>query len=212
MCQCSTWNSTALMICVTGTWFSVFLCTTGLSSQNMSASWPQSHTYNSKTDIDAQTCISSSKRKIKRELCSSLWIIRAHAEPRRQSLASWEQGSPDDASLFKSPRWAQSVSVDGIAPGDVHDLGGENSHGGKKKKGKKGQNCKMLVIFEEVKGQRIRELRFNQTSRRTVSHREQIRLQRRANANEITRRWLTAFAATLKSVCLCVCARKWGFD
>lgn len=56
--------------------------------------------------------------KKRRQLCS-LGIIRAHAEPGRQSLASWEQGSSDEASLFKSLGWVESVSVDGIAPGDM---------------------------------------------------------------------------------------------
>lgn len=75
-------------------------------------------------------------KKKKRQLCS-LWIIRARAEPRRQSLASWEQGSPDEASLFKSSGWAASVSVDGIAPGDMHKLGGRISQesGSEKKDG-----------------------------------------------------------------------------
>lgn len=87
------------------------------------------------THTHTQTHFQLQKRK-KRQLCS-LWIIRARAEPRRQSLASWEQGSPDEASLFKSSGWAASVSVDGIAPGDMHKLGGRISQesGSEKKDG-----------------------------------------------------------------------------
>lgn len=107
------------------------------------------HTFQKHT----QTCISSCKIKKKRRQLCSLGIIRAHAEPGRQSLASWEQGSPDEASLFKSPGWAESVSVDGIAPGDMQGLGGKKEDG-------EAENCRWTEwqegVFEEMKGQRIR--------------------------------------------------------
>lgn len=123
-----------------------------------------------------------------KQLCSA-GIIRAHAEPGRQSLASWEQGSSDEASLFKSPGWAESVSVDGIAPGDMHGLGGRNSQGNERQDRKTDEDRKLQP--NQVTGRHRwwkegeKGFGFNQTSLPTVSHIAQIR-QRRASTTDTT--------------------------
>ena len=125
----------------------------------------QTHTHRHKYFRGTQTFFSCKKKKKRRQPCS-LGIIRAHAEPGRQSLASWEQGPTDEASLFKSLGRDECVlSVESLQetctgleekkqPRRWKEDG--KTDGDRKKK----KNCRWTErqegVFEEMKGERIR--------------------------------------------------------